>query len=70
MHPTYMQAEYTFVEQMQAASRRPAAKQNRGRVAGSPGVAGGGGGGGGSHLLDDSSNILAVTVGVDQLTNA
>lgn len=69
MHPTYMQAEYTFVEQMQAASRRPAAKQNRGRVAGSPGVAGGGGGGS-NHLLDDSGNILAVTVGVDQLTNA
>lgn len=64
-----MQAEYTFVEQMQAASRRPAAKQNRGRVAGSPGVAGGGGGGS-NQLLDDSGNILAVTVGVDQLTNA
>lgn len=57
------------MEQMQAASRRPAAKQNRGRVAGSPGVAGGGGGGS-NHLLDDSGNILAVTVGVDQLTNA
>jgi hypothetical protein len=26
--------------------------------------------GGGSHLLDGSSNILAVTAGVDQLTNA
>lgn len=23
-----------------------------------------------SHLLDDSGNILAVTIGVDQLTNA